>query len=214
MKGLLKNNLYATIPNAKVFSIFMFFLGIFVVAVTSQQLLIGYMMVGIIGFSVNAMVVIKNEFVSKWGKYKLTTPVKRVDIVKSYFINIIIWVLVGTLIAGVALGLSWLLHGFPFDLPTDVLTLFALGISMSLFMGAMFFPLFCLGGAEKGDVFLIITFLCAFGIDLVIVTVTNELLEPGTWTILLGVGILLVCSLLAFSISYPITAAIFNRREF
>lgn len=214
MKGLLKNNLYATIPNAKVFSIFMFLSGVFVVAVTSQQLVIGYMMVGIIGFSVNAMMVVKNEFASKWGKYKLTAPVKRVDIVKSYFINMIIWLFVGMLFAGTALGLSWLLHGCPFDLPTDIMTLFALGISMSLFMGAIFFPLFCLSSVEKSDVFLIITFLCALVIDLVIVTTINELLEPGMYTVLLGAGVLLVCSLLAYSISYPITVGIFKRKEY
>lgn len=214
MKGLLKNNLYATIPNAKVFSIFMFLSGVFVVAVTSQQLVIGYMMVGIIGFSINAMVVFKNEFVSKWGKYKLTAPVKRVDIVKSYFINMIIWLFVGMLFAGTALGLSWLLHGCPFDLPTDILTLFALGISMSLFMGAIFFPLFCLSSVEKSDVFLIITFLCALVIDLVIVTTINELLEPGMYITLLGAGVLLACSLFAYFISYPITTAIFRQKEY
>lgn len=214
MKGLLKNNLYATVPNAKVFSIFMFLLGVFVVAVTSQQLIIGYTMVGIIGFSVNAMMVVKNEFVSKWGKYKLATPVKRVDIAKSYFINMIIWLLVGTLFAGIAVGLSWRLHGCPFDQPIDILTLFALGVSMSLFIGAIFFPLFYLGGAERSDVFLIIAILCAFGIDLVIVTVTNELLEPGITTILLGVAALLGCSLLAFFISYPLTVGVFKRKEY
>lgn len=212
--GLLKNNLYATIPNAKVFSIFMFILGIFVVAVTSQQLIIGYTMVGIIGFSVNALMVVKNEFVSKWGKYKLVTPVKRVDIAKSYFINMIIWLLVGALFAGIAIGLSWRLHGCPFDQPIDILTLFALGVSISLFMGAIFFPLFYLGGAERSDVFLVITLLCAFGIDLVIVTVTNELLEPGITTILLGAVVLLVCSLFAFTISYPLTVGVFKRKEY
>ena len=214
MKGLLKNNLYATIPNAKVFSISMFLLGVFVVAVTSQQLLIYYVMIGIIGFSANAMMVVKSEFALKWGKYKLTLPVKRADIVKSYFINQIIWLFAGTLFAGIAMCLSWLLHGCLFDQPIDILTLFALGVSMSLLMGAMFYPLFCLSGTERGDVFLIITFLCALGIDLVLVTVINELLESGTATILLGVAVLLVCSMLAFSISYPVTVGIFKRKEY
>ena len=214
MKGLLKNNLYATIPNAKVFSAFMFLSGAFVVAVTSQQLLIGYMMVGIIGFSVNAMMVVKNEFASKWGKYKLTTPVKRADIIKSYFINMLIWLLVGVSVAGIALSLSWILHGCPFDQPLDILTLFALGISLSLFMGGMFFPLFCLSSAERSDVFLIIAFLCALGIELVIVTASNELLEPGIQTILLGAVMLLICSLSVFCISYPLTVGIFKRKEY
>ena len=214
MKGLLKNNFFTVYANAKIFSVFMLLLGIFVIAVPGQSFQIGYVMMGIIGFSVNAMVVVKNEFVSKWGKYKLTLPVKRADIVKSYFINQIIWLLAGTLFVGIGMGLSWLLHGCVFDQSIDALTMFALGVSISLFMGAIFFPLFYLGGAERSDVFLIITLLCAFGIDLAIVTVTNELLEPGTTTILLGVAALLVCSLLAFSISYPITVGIFKRKEY
>lgn len=214
MKGLLKNNFFTVYANAKIFSVFMLLLGIFVIAVPSQSFQISFVMIGIVGFSVNAIVVVKNEFVSKWGKYKLTLPVKRADIVKSYFINQIIWLLAGTLFVGVEMGLSWLLHGCVFDQPIDALTMFALGVSISLFMGAIFFPLFYLAGAERSDVFLIITLLCAFGIDLVIVTVTNELLAPGTATILLGVAALLVCSLLAFSISYPITVGIFKRKEY
>lgn len=214
MKGLLKNNFFTVWANAKIFSIFMLILGIIVVAVRSQSFQIGYALIGMVGFSVNAIVVVKNEFISKWGKYKLTLPVKRADIVKSYFVNQIIWLLVGTFFSGIVMGLSWLLHGCPFDQSIDALTMVALGISVSLFMGAFFFPLFYLGGAERSDVFLVITLLCAFGIDLVIVTVTNELLEPGITTILLGVAILLVCGMLAFSISYPITVSIFKRKEY
>ena len=80
--------------------------------------------------------------------------------------------------------------------------------------GRYVFPLFCLSSAEKSDVFLIITFLCALGIDLVIVTIINELLEPGMQTVLLGASILFICSLMAFSISYPITVGIFKRKEY
>ena len=214
MKGLLKNNFFSTCANAKVFSVFMLLLGIFVVAVISQPLLFGYMLLGMIGFSVNALASIKNEFSSKWGRYKLTLPVKRADIIKSHFMSQIIWLVVGTLFAGIGMSLSWILHGCPFDRYIDAFTMFALGISISLFMGAIFFPLFYLGGAERSDVFLVITLLCAFGIDWMIVTVINELLEPGTTTILLGAAILLVCGMLAFSISYLITVSIFKRKEY
>lgn len=214
MKGLLKNNFFTVWANAKVFSIFMLIIGITIVTVRSQSFQIGYALIGIIGFSINAIAVVKNEFISKWGKYKLTLPVKRADIVKSYFINQIIWLLVGTLFVGIEVGLSWLLHGCPFDIPTDTLTVTALGISVSIFMGAMFFPLFYLGGTDKSDVFLAITLLCAFGIDFVIVSITNELLEPGTYTALCGAGILIICSLLAFCISYPLTVSIYGRKEY
>ncbi len=213
MKGLLRNNLYATLSNAKVFSGFMILFGIFVVAVISQSLQIGYVMIGIIGFSVNAITITKNEFTSKWGKYKLTLPVKRTDIVKSLFLNQIIWLLVGTLFMGIEISLSWLFHGCPFDQAIDVLTMFALGVSMSLFMGAVFFPLFYVGGEEKSEVFLVISLLCAFGIDFAIVSAVNDLLEPGIVSIVCGAVILIICSLLAFALSYPLTAKIFKKKE-
>lgn len=214
MKGLLKNNIFTVWANVKVFSVFMLILSIFISAVRSQSFQIGYVLIGIVGFSVSAVVGVKNEFASKWGKYKLTLPVKRTDIVKSYFINQIIWLFIGTLFTGTVMGLSWLLHGCPFDQSIDALTMAALGISISLFMGAMFFPLFYLGGAEKSDVFLVITLLCAFGIDLVIVTVINELLDPGVPTILFGASALIACSLLTFVLSYPLSAFIFKKKEY
>ena len=160
------------------------------------------------------LLVSKTSLFQNGGKYKLTLPVKRVDIVKSYFINQIVWLLIGILFTEIVMGLSWFLHGCPFDRSIDALTMAALGISVSLFMGAMFFPLFYLGGAERSDVFLVITLLCAFGIDLVIVTVINELLEPGISAILFGVFALIACSLLAFGLSYLLSAFIFRKKGY
>lgn len=214
MKGLLKNNFFAVYANVKVFSIFMFLLGIFVVAVISQSLLIGYVLLGMVGFSVNAISSIKKEFVSKWGKYKLTLPIKRADIVKSYFVSQLIWLFVGTLFAGIGVSLSWLFHGCPFDNSIDSISLFAFGISISLFVGAFFFPLFYLGGEERSEVFLVISLLCAVGIALGITSVLNFYLDPGLTTILLGAAVLIVCSLLAFILSYPLTVSIYNKKEY
>ncbi|MDE7418268.1 MAG: ABC-2 transporter permease [Lachnospiraceae bacterium] len=214
MKGLLRNNIYGTLSNAKVFAGFMTLFGFFGIAVVSQSVQIGYVMIGIIGFSVSAIIVAKSEFTTKWGKYKLTLPVKRADIVKSQFLNQVIWLLVGTFFAGVELGLSWLVHGCPFDQHIDVLTLFALGISMSLFMGAIFFPLFYAGGEERGEVFWMIAILCAFGIDYTIVTILNSLLEPGISTIVFGAVALIVCSLAAFGVSYLLTVSIYSKKEY
>ena len=214
MKGLLKNNLYAALSNAKIFSGFMILFGIFAAAVVSQSLQIGYVMIGIIGFSVSAIAAAKNEYVSKWGKYKLTLPVKRTDIIKSLFLNQMIWLLGGTFLVGIEISLSWLFHGCPFDRAIDVLTVFALGVSTSLFMGAVFFPLFYMGGEEKSEVLLVISLLCAFGIDFAIVSAVNDLLEPGIASIVYGALILIICSLLAFALSYPLTAKIFKKREY
>lgn len=210
MKGLLKNDFLSVCANAKVFSIFMFLLGIFVVAVASESVQISYGLIGMVGFSVNAIAVSRSEAASKWGKYKLTLPVRRADIVKSLFINQALWLLIGMLFAGTGLGLSWLLHGCPFYRSIDTLSLFALGMSISLFMGAIFFPLFYLWGAERGEVLLVISLLCALGIDWAIISLINDL----PVSILFGLGILLACSLSAFGLSYLLTVRIFSQKEY
>ena len=214
MKGLLKNNFFAVYANVKVFSIFMFFLGVFVVAVISQPLLFGYALLGTVGFSANAITSIKKEYVSKWGKYKLTLPVKRADIIKSSFLSQLIWLLVGMLLGGISVSLSWLLHGCPFDNAIDAITLFAFGVSMNLFTGAFFFPLFYLGGEERSEAFLVISLLSAVGVALGISSLINFYLEPGLATILLGSAILLICSVLTFILSYPLTVSIYNKKEY
>ena len=214
MKGLLKNNFLTVYANAKVFSIFMFLLGIFVVAVVSQPLLIGYGLLCMVGFSVNASVSMKKEFVSKWGKYKLTLPVKRAAIVKSHFISHLIWLLVGALYAGIVISLSWALHCCPYDNSIDVVSIFALGISVSIFMGAFFFPLFYLGGEERSDIFLLISLVCGIAVVLGIISVLNLYLTPGVITILVSAAILIVCSLLMFALSYPLTVGIYHNKEY
>lgn len=214
MKGLLKNNLYATLANAKLFSGFMILFGIFAAAVISQSLQIGYVMTGIIGFSVNAVIVAKNEFASKWGKYKLTLPVKRADIVKSLFLNQLIWLIAGTIFVGMEMSLSCFLHGCPFDKYVDIFSMFALGISMSLFMGAVFFPLFFLGGEERGEAFWIISLLCAFGIVFALISIINDLLPKGTFFIVCGGMSLILCSILTFALSYSVTVTIFKKKEY
>ena len=214
MKGLLKNNFLAVCSNVKVFSALMLMLGIFVVAVISPSLLIGYVLLSIVGFSIIAVTSIKKEFVSKWGKYKLTLPIKRADIVKSYFISQFIWLFVGIAFAGASIGLSWLLHGCPFDKSIDTLSVLALGISVSLLAGAFFFPMFYLGGEEKSEVSLVISLLCGIGITLGIISTLNRFLTPGFTTVLIGAVVLILCSLLLFALSYPLTVSIYKKKEY
>lgn len=216
MKGLLKNNFYAVWSSAKIFAIFMLLLGAFVTLVVSQQLLLFYMLLGITGFSINAIAGMGKDYISKWGKYKLTSPVKRADIVKSYFINELIWLLVGVVFAGIGMGLSWLLHGCPFDRSIDALMMFAAGIGISLFAAAIFFPLFYLGGEERNGAFLVISLLCAVGIVMGIITMINLMFGAGmsNWQIILGTLLMLACALSAFAFSYPVTVTVFKRKEY
>lgn len=85
---------------------------------------------------------------------------------------------------------------------------------MNLFTGAFFFPLFYLGGEERSEAFLVISLLSAVGVALGISSLINFYLEPGLATILLGSAILLICSVLTFILSYPLTVSIYNKKEY
>ena len=213
MRGLLINNYYAVRANAKVFSGFMLLLGLFAAAVISQSLLIGYIFLAVIGFSVNMSSSLRKEFISKWGKYKLTAPVRRADIVKSHFISQLIWLFVGMAFAGAVVGL---LHGFPFDRNTDILLLFAAGVGISLLMVAIFFPLFYLTGEERSEVVLGISLLAAILIFMGLVSLINLYFgpEPAVWQVITSALILLLCSAAAFAVSYPLAVVIFREKEY
>lgn len=218
MKGLLKNNIYATLSGAKILSIVMILVGVFLALVISPPLLTGFTVLGIILYSASAVSVVKEEFTSKWGKYKLTLPVKRAQIIMSQFLNQLLWTAVGILLTAAVTALSWLLHGCPFDSPFDTVTTFVVGISLSLFMGAVYFPLFHLFfhtlGADRGDFFIGLCLGCAFIFDCIIVSLVNRFIEPGLKNRLLGIVILLTVSAAAYALSYPLTVRIFKRREY
>ena len=218
MKGLLKNNFYATLSNAKVFAAIMLLLGIFVVAMDNKipSLIIGYMLLAMIGFSLNSIASLRKESATKWSKHKLTTPVKRSAIVQSYFLSLLLWLIVGMVFAGIGVALSIMLHGFPFDKDTDVFMLFVIGVGISLFMGAIFFPLFYVGGEERNEVFLVISLLCGIGFVMGLTTLINTLFPAPmtTMQIILGGVIIFACALLVFVISCPVTAYVYHKREY
>lgn len=217
MKGLLKNNFYAAISNVKVFSIVMFLLGVFVVAMSNKNpsLIIGYMLLSMVGFSLNSIASLRKESATKWSKYKLTTPVKRSAIVQSYFLSLLMWLSVGVIFAGIGAALSIMLHGFPFDRNEDIFLLFVAGIGISLFMGAIFFPLFYLGGEERNEVFLVISVLCGIGLVMGLTIFVNTLFPAPmvTLQVILSGVIILASALLMFVFSYPLTTYIYYKRE-
>jgi hypothetical protein len=203
MKGLFRNNFFAVWINAKVFLIFMLLFAIVVTIIPVQTLQMYFIMIGIVGFSVIAATAIGNEFSLKWGKYKLTLPVKRSDIVRSLFLNQIFWIIVGTLFTGIAVCLSYMIHGFSFDQFSGIFSLFILAVSISFFMGAIFIPMIYLTGEDKIVVFLIISLFCAVGIAAMLFNIP-----------LFGNVIIITCALMLFAVSYPLTISIFKRKEF
>lgn len=221
MRGMLKYNWYASLSNMKVFMGITALLGFLVVTVDTgkdtalQNLLISYALLCPVGFSWNAISSLGMESGTKWGKYKLTTPVRRADIVRSDYINQALWLIVGELFAAVGVSASVALHGFPFDVKTDVLMLFVVGVGISLLMGAVFFPLAYLGGEERCAVFLIISLLGGGVIFILLVTLINmRFPKMTTGQIVLAALGLFSFAVAAFLASCRATIGILGRKEY
>ncbi|MDE6389309.1 MAG: ABC-2 transporter permease [Lachnospiraceae bacterium] len=218
MKGLMKSNLYATSANAKIFSAVMALLGIFMIVMGSKipALIIGYMLSVMVGFSFISIASVCKDSTAKWAKHKLTAPLKRADIIKSFFASQLLWLVMGMTFAGTTVTLCIALHGYPFDRTTDIFMLFVVGIGVSLFMGAIFFPLFFLGGDERNEVLLIVSILCSIGIIIGLIILINSFFPSpmNTLQLILGGTIILACSILTFTLSYPLTVKIFKRKEY
>lgn len=218
MRGLLRLNFYAVLPNMKIFSGIMLLLGICVVAAGRKNpaLLIGYALLGMTGFPLGAAAGLRREEASRWGRYKLTAPVKRRDIVKSHFLSQLLWFGAGSLFSGAGVGLSAALYGYPFDRNTDIFMLFVVGAGVSLFMGALFFPLFYLGGEGRNEVLLAVSLLGAVGAVLGLSALFNSLFEQmmTDLQVVLGGTAILLCAVLTFGAAFPLAAGIFKRREY
>lgn len=216
MKGLLKNNYYAMLPNTKVLLIVVSFLLVLNIGLKNQILMISYVLLCMIGFPLNSVTSLQKESVTKWNKYKLTMPVTRAAIVRSYYVSLLLCLSIGIVFAGVGIVPAIMLHGFPFDKNIDIFMLLVAGASSSLFMGAIFLPLFYSDGEERGEMFLVISVLCGIGIVIGIIVCINILVPPPVTTmqlILSGIG-MLVSALIIFAVSYPLTVAVYHKKEY
>ena len=218
MKGLLRDNFYAAYVNEKVWFIIMFLVGILVAAVIPDDSIFvrNYMLICLIGYSYVALDSLRKDSTCKWEKYKLTVPVTRADIVRSCYAGQLIWLAVGVLSASVPVILCIVMHGYPFDLNTDIWLIYMIGISISLFMGALFFPLFYLFGAERKEVFLLVSILSAIAAVAGLVVLLNRLFGPGMTTaqIILSALVVLICAVLSYAVSYRVTVGVFGRKEY
>lgn len=85
-----------------------------------------------------------------------------------------------------------------------------------VFMGAIFFPLFYLFGAERKEVFLFSGILSAIAVTAGLAALLNNLFGPGMTVtqIILSSLVVLICAVMAFGLSYLFTVRIYNKKEY
>lgn len=217
MKGLLRNNLYAVLSNLKDFSAILFLFCITAIVLGRVQLFItGFMILSMVGFPICFIISLRKESAGNWNKYKLTLPVKRSEVVKSHLITHVMFLLIGVLLACIGLALVISLRGIPFDRKIDILMIFTLGIGISLFLGAFFFPLYFLLGEDRNEIILGGSLLCSVLLFAGIILYINTLFGPHMTTtqMVTGSGILLGFGVFMFCISFPAAVSAYKIKEY
>ena len=111
MKGLLKNNFIGVIENLKLLFPLAIIFGI-IVSITGNASLLSIYSLSITPILLLLVVLcMRKETLSKWDKYKISLPVRRNDIVKSYYTIHLCWCIGGMAIVTFFMFLTVIIHG-------------------------------------------------------------------------------------------------------
>lgn len=211
MKGLFINNFYSSIGNIKLFLTIVLAAAAFVLVTgnpTAQEL---FVYITITALSINGVVSSRKDAISNWNKFEITMPIKRKDIIKSKYMSYVFWLGIGTALAFVVTMVTILIHRNSNLLyeTSNFYSMFVLGIGISLFTGALFFPIAYIVGIDKSETILIISVLFAIGLAVIILTVLNQFI---TYFIIRMVIFVIIC-IVFFAVSYILTLGIYTKKE-
>lgn len=219
MIGLLKNNFYGTIGSAILFFAVFSALGL-VLLITGNPTVLNIMVViSATASAFNAVSGFRKEASTRWNKYELTTPVRRKDIVKSRYISHVSWIVIGSVLAGIFVAFTVLVHGnlYFYHVVRDPVSLFSLSIGIALLLGTLYYPAIYFLGSDKNEVIIIISLLGAIGIAFGIIWVINagndfqSLTDPEYF---LFIAVFMGIVVLLFILSYFLTVHIYRKKEY
>ena len=219
MTGLLKNNFYGALESGVIFLAFFLVAGLGVLISGDAVLLNILILVPPTSFAISPASSFRKEASTKWNKYELTAPVRRKDIVKSRYINHVLWVLIGIATSAVFAGLMLSVHGnryFHYGL-RDILLLSCASLGTSLFMGAIFYPVTYLLGADKSEAAIIIGLLGAVGLTAGTLWLMNAangfqaVSDPGFY---LCLSVFTAIAIVFFLLSYFLSVFIYRGKEY
>lgn len=218
MKGLLKNNFIGVIENLKLLFPLAIIFGI-IVSITGNASLLSIYSLSITPILLLLVVLcMRKETLSKWDKYKISLPVRRNDIVKSYYTIHLCWCIGGMAIVTFFMFLTVIIHGnqyFSYGF-RDAVTLILGGGILAIFIGSFFYPLYYFFGVEKIEITAIISLVVSVavivGISLLINTFIAGNVSDTTYYISLIV--IAIITSISYVCSYLLSAFIFSSKEF
>lgn len=211
MKGLFLNNFYSSIGNIKLFLIIVLTVAVTVLVTGNPTALELFVYIATTALSVNAVVSSRKDAVSNWNKFEITMPVQRKDIVQSKYLIYVFWLAAGVILALAVTSVTMFIHGNRslLDGMSNFYSMFVLGIGISLFTGALFFPVACLAGIDKSETILIISVLLAIGLTVLILYGLNQFIS----NFVVRMAAFIIIYLVFFAASYVLTLGIYSKKE-
>ena len=166
--------------------------------------------VGILPYLVMIRMGAKNQL--KWEKFQVSMPLKRKNLVASFYLSILIATIAGFLLCGIVLGIGFVLHESLLEHAMDT----AFGsvtyvIAIALLMAALLLPIGSTKfGENKGELFFTVCLAAAVGVALLIQWVGGRAEFPAAVISASQV----IISAIAFVFSYYITSKIYAKIDF
>lgn len=218
MNGLLKNNFYGVAGNMKVLFTAIIIVGSIFEVIGDAAMVSIFAFIPAPIMALLAISCLRKESASKWGKYKITLPVKRKDIVKSQYVSHAIAGAIGVLVVAVFMGIAVIIHGnvyFYYGF-RDAITLILSGGILAFFIGAIAYPLYYLWGDDKTEIIMVLAVLGAIAIVLGLSLLINIVAGEGGVSdtkYYLSLLIIVVIAAVAYLGSFALADSIFEKVE-
>jgi len=166
--------------------------------------------VGVLPYLIMIRMGAKNQL--KWEKFQVSMPVKRKNLVASFYLSILIATIAGFLLCGVILGIGLIIHEGLLEYVIE--TSFAqvsYVIGIALLMGSLLMPIGSTKFAEnKGELFFTICLGGAVAIALLIQWIGGRV---GLASAIISLSQIVIAAVV-FVISYHVTSKIFAKTDF
>ncbi|MBO3445844.1 ABC-2 transporter permease [Clostridium sp. CCUG 7971] len=218
MKGLIRNNFYSVGSALKWNIAFCIVVNFAVIIgaekITNNDTILTILIVGqIINFTGLAGTALQKDNTSNWSKYERTLPVKIRYITMARYISFIIFSIIGVLFTTLTVVLLSVISAQPMNLE-KVGYGYSFGVTYSLLVPALLYPLVLKFGADKVNTLL----LTSTGIMLFLfnggsVILTPYLINLNNANMIYRVGWIVISAIMLI-FSYFISLSIYKRKEF
>lgn len=218
MKGLLYTNFYLVHRSFLVYTLIGIGLAFFSLNAIGGEYLIFAAIAALVTMTLPVWEILKAEAQSGYNKYILTLPVRRKQIIQSYYLIYFLVVVIGIMLFLGTFYVYGLFSKVSFDL--SLLRTIALVILSLLVMGGIVFPLILILGEEKSDFIVLISMIfMAIVVNLIRLGVDYLIEQPplekfNIDSVLHAPFILLLLGILIFLLSCFLSCFIYHKKEF